>query len=123
MKSCLTLCDPHELQQSRLPHPSSFTISHGLLNWISTEQVMSSNYLTLSDPLLLPSVFPSIKIFPNKLALHIKWSKNWSFSFSINLSNEYLGLISSRIGWFDLLGVQGTLKSLLQHCNSKASIL
>ena len=109
---------PHELQHSSLPHPSSFTISQGLLNLISIESVMSSNYLTLSDPLFLPSIFPSIKIFSNELALCIKWSKVWNFSFSISLSNEYLGLISSRIDWFDLLGVQGTLKSLLQHCNS-----
>ena len=85
---------------------------------------MPSNHLILCYPLLLlPSNFPSIRIFPNESALHIRWPKYWSFSFSISLSNEYPGLISFRIDWFDLLEVQGTLKSLLQHHSLKASIL
>ena len=84
---------------------------------------MSSNHLILSRPLLLPSIFPSIRVFSNESVLHIRWPKYWSFSFSITLSSEYSGLISFRIAWFDLLAVQGTLKSLLQHHSSKASIL
>ena len=85
---------------------------------------MLSNHLIFCHLLLLwPSVFPSIRIFSNELALHIRWSKYWSFSFIISPSNEYSGLISFRIDWFDLLAVQGTLKSLLQHHSSKASIL
>ena len=85
---------------------------------------MPSNHLVLCCPLLLrPSVFPSIRVFSNQLFLRIKWPKYWSFSFSISPSNEYSGLISFRIDWFDLLTVQGTLKSLLQHHNSKVSIL
>ena len=81
----------------------------------STESVMPSNYLVLCRPLLLlPSIFPSIRVFSNELAFHIRWPKYWSFSFTISSSNEYSGLISSRIDWFDLLVVQGTLKSLLQ---------
>ena len=85
---------------------------------------MPSNHLILCRPLLLlPSTFPSIRVFSNESALHIRWPKYWSFSFTISPSNEYLGLISFRIHWLDLLAVQGTLKSLLQHHNSKASIL
>ena len=85
---------------------------------------MPSNHLIFCCPLLLlPSIFPSIKVFSNGLALRIRWPKCWSFSFHISLSNEYSGLISFRIGWFDLLAVPGTLKSLLQHCNLKASVL
>ena len=85
---------------------------------------MPSSHLTLCCPLLLlPSIFPSIRIFSNESVLHIRWPKYWSFSFSISPSNEYSGLISLRIDWFDLLAVQGTLKSLLQHHSSKASIL
>ena len=102
----------------------SFTISWSLLKLMSIESLMPSNYLVLHCPLFfLPSIFPSIRIFSNKLSLHIRWPKYWSFSFSISLSNEYSGLISFRIDWFDLLAVEGTLKSLLQHHNSKASIL
>ena len=102
----------------------SFTISGGLLKLMSIESVMPSNYLILCHPLLfLPSFFPSIRVFSNEPALHIWWPKYWSFSFSISPSNEYSGLISFRIDWFDLLAVQGTLKSLLQHHSSKASIL
>ena len=91
---------------------------------MSVESVKSSNHLILCNPLLLlPSIFPSIRVFSNESALHIRWPKYWSFSFSINPSNEYSGLISFRMDWFDLLAVQGTLKSLLQHHSSKASIL
>ena len=91
---------------------------------MSIESVMSSNHLVLCYPLLLlPSIFPSIRVFSNELALCIRWPKYWSFSFSISPSNEYSGLISFRMDWFDLLAVQGTLTSLLQHHTSKASIL
>ena len=101
----------------------SFTISQSLLKLISIESVMLSNHLILCRPILLPSVFPSIRVFSNELALPIRWPKYWSFSFSISPSNEYSGLISFRIDWLDLLAVQGTLKSLLQHHGSKALIL
>ena len=91
---------------------------------MSIESVMPSNHLILSRPLLLlPSIFPSIRVFSSESVLHIRWAKYWSFSFSISPSNEYLELISFRMDWFDLLAVQGTLKSLLQHHSSKASIL
>ena len=102
----------------------SFTISQSLLKLMSIESVMPSNHLILCCPLLLPpSVFPSLGVFSNELALHIRWPNYWNFSFSITLSNEYSGLISFRMDWLDLLAVQGTLKSLLQHSSSKASIL
>ena len=91
---------------------------------MSIESVMPSNHLILCCPLfLLASIFPSIRVFSNELVLHIRWPKYWSFSFSISPSNEYSGLISCRMDWLDLLAVQGTLKSLLQHHSSKASIL
>ena len=91
---------------------------------MSTESVMPSNHLILCHPLLLlPSIFPSIRAFPNESALHIRWPQYWSFSFSISPSNEYPGLISFRMDWLNLFAVQGTLKSLLQHHNSKASVL
>ena len=91
---------------------------------MSIKSVMPSNHLILYRLLLLlPSIFPSIRVFSNESALRIRWPKYWSFSFSISLSNEYSGLISFRMDWFDLLAVQGTLKSLLQHHSSKASIL
>ena len=92
---------------------------------MSIESVMPSNHLILCHrPLLLPpSIFPSIRVFSNELALHIRWSKYWSFSFNISLSNEHSGLISFRMDWLALLAVQGTLKSILQHHSSKASIL
>ena len=94
----------------------SFTISRSLFKRMPIESVMPSNHLILCHPLLLlPSVFPSIRVFSKELALQIKWPKYWSFSFSISLSKEYSGLISFRIDWFDVLAVQGTLKSLLQH--------
>ena len=87
------------------------------------ESVMPTNHLILSHPLLLPLIFPSIRVFSKESVLHIRWPKYWSFSFSISPYNEYSGLISFRIDWFDLLAIQGTLKSLLQHRSSKASIL
>ena len=91
---------------------------------MSIELVMPSNHLILCYPLfLLPSIFPNIRVFSSELVLRIRWPKYWSFSFSISPSNEYLGLISCRIDWFDLFAVQVTLKSLLQHHNSKTSIL
>ena len=104
--------------------PLSITNSQTLLKLMSIESVMSSNHLILCHPcFLLPSIFLSIRVFSNKSALNIRWPKHWSFSFSISLSSEYSGLFSFRIDWFDLLTVQGTLKSLLQHHSSKASIL
>ena len=91
---------------------------------MSIELVMPSNHLIFYSPLLLPSsIFPSIRVFSNESVLHIRWPKYWSLSFSISPSNEYSGLISFRIDWLDLLAIQGTLKSLLQHHSSKASIL
>ena len=102
----------------------SFTIFRSLFKLMSIELVILSNHLTLSHTLLfLPSIFPRIRVFSNEPALRIRWPKYWSFSFSISPSNEYSGLISFRMGWLDLLAVQGTLKSLLQHHSSKASIL
>ena len=96
----------------------------GLLKLMSIKSVMPSNHLILCQPLLLlPSIFPSIRVFSNESVLRIRWPKYWSFSFSINTSNEYSGLTSFRIDWLDLLTVQGTLKSFLQHHSSKASIL
>ena len=102
----------------------SITNSQSLLKLKSIDSVMSSNHLILCPPLVLPpSIFSSIRVFSNESVLHIRWPKYWSFSFNISPSNEYSGLISLRIDWFDLLAVQGTLKSLLQHYSSKASIL
>ena len=103
--------------------PLSSTISQSLLNFMSIESVMLSNHLILCCSLLLPSIFPSLRVFSNELAFWFRWPNYWSLSFSISPSNEYLGLISFRIDWFDLLAVHGTLKSLLQHHSSKASIL
>ena len=101
-----------------------FTIYRSLLKLMSIESMMPSNHLILCRPLLLlPSIFPSNSVFSNESTLHISSPKYWSFSFSISPSNEYSGLISFRIDWFDLFAVQGTLKSLLQHHSSKASIL
>ena len=90
---------------------------------MSIESVMPSNHLILSHPPLLPSIFPSIRVFSNESVLHIRWPKYWSFSFNISPSNEHPGLISFRMDWLDLLAVQGPLKSLLQYHSSKASIL
>ena len=102
----------------------SITNSRRLPKLISIESVMPSNHLILCrPPLLPPSVFPSIRVFSNESVLHIGWPKYWSFSFSISPSNEYSGLISFRMDWLDLLAVQRTLKSLLQHHSSKASII
>ena len=111
---------PHGLQHARPPCPSTTPGVYSMF----IESVMPSKHLILCCPLLLlPPVFPSIRVFSNESALRIRWPKYWSFSFSISPSNEYSGLIFFRIDWFDLLAVQGTLKSLLQHHNSKASIL
>ena len=110
-KSCPTLCHPVDCSPSL-----SFSISWSLLKLMSIESVMPSNHLILCHPLLLlPSISPSIRVFSNESALRIRWPKYWSFSFSICPSNKYSGLISFRMDWLDLLAVQGTLKSLLQH--------
>ena len=102
----------------------SITNSQSLLILMSTESVMPSNHLILCRPLLLlPSILPSISVFSKESVLHIRWLKYWSFSFNISPSNEHSGLISFRMDWLDLLAVQGTLKTLLQHHSSKASIL
>ena len=102
----------------------SITNSQSLLKLMSIESVMPSNHLVLCHPLLLPpSIFPSIRVFSNESVLHSRWPKYWSFSFSISPSNEHSGLVSLRMDWLDLLAVQGTPKSLLQHHSSKASIL
>ena len=102
----------------------SLTNSQSFLKLMSIESVMPSNHLILCHPLLLPpSIFPSIRVFSNESVLHIRWPKYWSFSFSISPSNDYSGLISFRMDWLDLFAVQGTLKRLLQHHSSKASIL
>ena len=102
----------------------SSTVSQSLLKLTSIDSVMPSNRLILCRPLLLlPPIFPSIRVFSNELALRIRWPKYWSVSFSISLPNEYSRLISFRMDWFDHFAVQGTLKSLFQHHNSKASIL
>ena len=104
--------------------PLSITISQSLLKLMSFELVMPSNHLILCHPLLLlPSIFPSIRVYSDESVLHIRWPKCWSFSFRISPSNEYSGLISFMMDWLDLLAVQGTLKSLLQHHSSKVSIL
>ena len=108
------------------PRQDSLSITNyrSLLKLMSTESVMPSNLLILCHPLLLPlSIFSSIRVFSSESVLHIRWPKYWSFSFSISPSSEHAGLISFRMDWLDLLAVQGTLKSLLQHHSSKASIL
>ena len=118
---CPTLCNP-----INVAHQLSLSITNSwrLLKLMSIESVMPSNHFILCCPLLLlPSIFPSIKVFSNVSALCISWPKYWSFSFSISPSNEYSGLISFRMDWLDLLAVQGSLKSFLQHHSSKASIL
>ena len=113
---------PHELQHARHPCPSPTLGVYSDL--MSIESVMSSNYLILCHPLLfLPSIFPSIRVFSKESALRIRWPKYWSFSFGISPSNEHPGLISFRMDWLDLLAVQGTLESLLQHHSPKASVL
>ena len=116
--SCVRLCNPWTAAREAF---LSFIISQSLLTLMSIELVMPCNPLILCHPCLLPSILPSIRVFSSESALCIRWPKYWSFSFSP--SNEYSGLISFRIDWFDLLAVQRTLKSLLQHHTSKASIL
>ena len=118
---CPTLCNPMDCSMLGF---LSITNAWSLIKLMSIVSVMPSNHLILCHPLLLlPSIFPSIRIFSDELALCIRWPKYWSFSFSISPSNEYSGLISFRMNWLDLLAVQGTLKSLLQHHSLKASIL
>ena len=120
-QSCLTLCDPWT---AACQVSLSITNSQSLLKLMSIESVMPSNHLILCCPRLLPpSIFPSIRVFSNESVLHIRWPKYWSFSFNISPSNEYSALISFRVDWLDLPAVQGTLKGLLQHHSSKASIL
>ena len=112
-RSCPALCDRMDCST---PDFLSFPISQSLLKLVSIESVMPSNHLILCHPLLLlPSIFPSIRVFSNESALCIRWPKYWSFSFNISPSNEYSGLISFRMDWLDVLAVQGTLKSLLQN--------
>ena len=119
--SRVRLCDPMNCSTPGLP------VHHQLPESpkpMSIESVIPSNHLILCCPLLLlPSIFPSIRVFSNESALHIRWPKYWSFSFNISPTNEHSGLVSFRMNWLDLLTVQGTLKSLLQHHSSKASIL
>ena len=119
-QSCPTLCDPMDCSTPGLP------VHHQLSEFtqlMSIELVMPSNHLILCSPLLLlPSNFPSIRVFSDESTLHIMWPKYWSFSFNISPSKQYSGLISFRMDWLDFLAVQGTLKSLLQHHSSKASI-
>ena len=118
---CLTICDPMNCRIPGLPVHHQL---QELLKFMSIELVMSSKHLILCHPLLLlPSIFPSIRVFSNKSVLRIRWPKYWHFSFSIHPSNEYSELISSRIYWLDLLAVQRILKSLLQHHSPKASVL
>ena len=119
-QSCPTLCDPMNCSTPGLP----ITNCQSLLNPTSIEWMMPFNHLILCCPLLLlPSIFPSIRVSSTESVLHIRWPKYWSFSFNISPSSEHPGLISFRMDWLDLLAVQGTLKSLLQHHSSKASIL
>ena len=120
-QSCLTLWDPMDFKHTRLPCPS---LLQSLLKFMSIELVMPSNHLVLCRPLLLlPSIFPSINVFSTESVLRIRQPKYWSFSFSICPCIEYSGLTSFRMDWLDLLSVQGTFKSLLQHHSSKVSIL
>ena len=134
VRSCLTLCDPMDCSTPGFPSLTShhtITNSWSLLKLLSIESVMPSNHLILRHPhlilcrplLLLPSMFPSIRVFSHESVLRIRWPKYWSFSFSISPSKEYSGLIYFKMDWLDLLAVQGTLKCLLQHYSSKASIL
>ena len=120
-QSCQILCDPMDCSTPGFP---SVPNSQSLLRLMSIELVIPSNHLIICRPLLLlPSIFSSIRVFSNESVLHIRWPKYWSFSFNITPSNEHPGLISFRLDWLDLFVVQGTLKSLLQHHSSKASIL
>ena len=118
---CPILCNPMDCS---MPGLRSVTNSRSLPKLMSIESLLPSNHLTLCHPLLFPpSIFPSIRVFSNESVLCIRWPKYWSFSFSISPSNEYSGLISFRMDWVDLLAVQGTLKSLLQHHSGKALFL
>ena len=120
-QSCLTFCDP-----MTTAHQTSLSITNSRSSpkLMSTKSAMPSNHLILCHSLLLlPSIFPSIRVFSNESALHIRWPKDWSFGFNISPPNEHSGLISFRMDQLDLLAVQGTLKSLLQHYSSKASVL
>ena len=114
VQSCPTLCNPMDCSTPGFP------VHHQIL---SIESAMPSNHFILCCPLLLPLIFPSIRVLSNESVLRIRWPKYWSFSSSISPSNEYSGLISFRMDWMDLLAIQGTLKSLLQHHSSKASVL
>ena len=120
-QSCLTLCNPMDYSTPGFPVRHQLP---SLLKLVSIKSVKPSNHLILCCPLLLPpSTFPSIRVFSNESTLHMRWPKYWSFSFNISPSNEHPGLIFFRMNWLDLHAVQGTLKSLLQHLSSKASIL
>ena len=119
-QSCPTFCDPWT---AACQAPLSITNSRSLLKLEPTESVVPFNHLILCHPLLLPSIFPSIRVFSNESVLRIRWPMHWSITFSISPSNEYPKLISFMMDWLDLFAVQGTLKSLLQHHSSKASIL
>ena len=123
-KSCPILCHPMDCRTPGFSvlHCAFLSFTRSLHKFMSKGSVMLSNHLILCCPLLLPSIFPRIRVFSNESTLHVMQPKYWSFNFSISLSNEYSGSISFRIDWFDLLAVQGTLKSLLEH-NQKASIL
>ena len=120
-QSCLTLCDPMDCRQVSCPSPSPRACSNSCP--LSQSMVPSNNLILCRPLLLLPSIFPSIGIFSNESALHIRWPKYWNFRFSISPSSEYPGLISLRVDWFGLFAVQGILESLLQHHSLKASIL
>ena len=119
-QSCPTLCDPMDRSMPGLP---VHTNSQILPRLMSIESVMPPNHLSLCHPLLLPAIFPSVRVFSNESACHMRWPKCWSFSCNISPSNEHPELISFRMDWLDLLAVQRTLKSPLQHHSSKASIL
>ena len=123
IQKCYIVIVVQSLNRVRLFAVPSFTISRSFPKLMSTVLAMLSNHFILCCPLLLPSIFPSIRVFSSNSALHIRWPKYWSFNLSINPSKEYSGLFSFRIDWFDLLAVHGTLKILFQHHNSKASIL
>ena len=121
--SCLTLCNPMDHSTPDFPvHHQLLGLTQTHVHWVG-DATQPSHPLSSPSPLLPCSIFPSISIFSNESVLHIRWRKYWSFNFSISLSNEYSGLTSFRMDWLDCLAVQGTLKSLLQHHSSKASIL
>ena len=120
-QSCLTLCDPVDCSMPGLPvHHQLPEFTETRVHWVS-DAIQPSHPLASPSP--PPSIFPSIRVFSSELVLHIRWPKDWSFSFNISPSNEHPGLISFRMDWLDLLAVEGTLKSLLQHHSPKASVL